>query len=45
MKQNNKTNAISLQKDYNNLLYLQGNSNKIYINAAEKINTSVTSSK
>ena len=45
MKQNNKTNAISLQKDYNNLLYLQGNSNKIYINAAEKVNTSVTSSK
>ena len=45
MKPNNKTNSISLQKDYNNLLYLQGNSNKIYINAAEKINTSVASIK
>ena len=43
IKQNNKNNTISLQKDYNNL-FLQG-SNKIYINAAEKINTSITSSK
>ena len=43
IKQNKMSNTISLQKDYNNL-FLQGN-NKIYINAAEKINTSITSSK
>ena len=43
IKQNKISNTISLQKDYNNL-FLQG-SNKIYINAAEKINTSITSSK
>ena len=43
LKQNAKSNTISLQKDFNNL-YSQGN-NRIYINAAEKINTSISSSK
>ena len=41
LKQNNKTNSISLQKDYNNFFF-QG-SNKIYINA-EKTNTSANTS-
>ena len=39
----NKSNMISLQKDYNNNIFAQG-SNKIYINA-EKTNTSIASSK
>ena len=43
IKQNNKTNSICLQKDYNNY-YNQGN-NRIYINAAEKTNTSTASNK
>ena len=43
LKQKIKSNTISLQKDFNNL-YSQGN-NRIYINAAEKINTSISSSK
>jgi hypothetical protein len=43
LRQNIKSNTISLQKDFNNL-YSQGN-NRIYINAAEKINTSISSSK
>ena len=44
LKQNGKSNTIILQREYNNI-FMPGNNNRIYINAAEKVNTSNTSFK